>query len=93
MIENKTDEVQVPPMAPREFKVGDVVFANCVLVDSDPYGKWYIKARHGDLGVVLWCDQNHPHYDVNWIGGGQCTVHADEISIYQGGVIRINNRR
>lgn len=91
MIENKTNEVYVAPPIPREFKVGDVVFANQVIVRSfyeneHEFDIW-IAAAQGQLGVVTVTD--HPKYTVNFVNSGNVDVHVDDINLYQGHVVKV----
>ncbi len=76
-------------MSERTYKPGDVVFANYVLIDKDHAGEWYIQTAYGELGVINDYGQKHPLYDVRWYRGGTCTVTAEEINPYQGGVQRV----
>lgn len=73
----------------RRYKKGDVVFAAAVLMDKYMNGRYWIIATFGQLGVVNDYGQQHPAYDVSWANGHQCTVHVDDINLYQGRVVRI----
>jgi ribosomal protein L21E len=73
----------------REYEVGDVVFANQVIIKGwkDEYDAgMYVVASHGQLGVVISCD--HPEYVVNFQNFGDASVMAEDINPYLGHVVR-----
>ena len=79
----------------REFKVGDVVFANHVILNAwkDEYdGSIYIAALQGEMGVVVGV-LNDKDYVVNFYRGGEQTVNAEHINPYQGHVVRLPSRQ
>ena len=76
----------------REFKFGDVVFANCVILhrwqSADGYdSNVYIVAVHGQLGVVTG-DLGEEGITVNFHGSGESVVSPEDVSLYQGHVAR-----
>ena len=73
------------------FKKGDVVVANAVILDREtwPDGDWYIHSAAGGIGVVNEYGQEHPRYDVRWLDGSTCTVHASVLLLYRGEVERV----
>ena len=82
-------EPEVTGLPDREYKVGDVVFANHVILKGwqDEYdANIYIVAIHGEIGVVISCD--HPSYAVNFYKGGESYVKAGDINPYLGHVAR-----
>lgn len=87
MIESTSVPEESQSAVDRQFKLGQVVFANHVIVKvwRDPYDEGaQIIARHGQLGVIL--GMEHPEYMVNF-GDGEHTVLAEDINPYQGHVV------
>ena len=68
-------------MKDRSYKVGEVVFANHVIVRREPFR---IVAIHGQLGVVITISE--PYIWVRWAGGSEAPVFAKDVNPYQGHV-------
>ena len=70
----------------REFKAGDVVFTNHVIIVIHKYPngerEHYIGSRAGRLAIVMRAE--HPRYQIALEEGGIIPVLAEDINPYQG---------